>query len=186
VEQSRSSADDGAVRRFELLVPAWRRPGLLSEIEARCAAIGVGCQLVRRGGGSSRRKALILTVPAGVNQHAFAELGRWIHIHWRTRPYDPGQAATAEARGREDALAASRAWTSHELEFVIGRLVRREFLGGVESICASTGARCEWEIRRSAIAQRIAVTISGPRGVVDTTTQQVRSWAAKFTAVSGG
>jgi hypothetical protein len=64
VEWSRSIADEGGVRRFEVLIPRPRRPGLISEIESRCARIGVGCELGTRGQGSRTGRLLILTVPA--------------------------------------------------------------------------------------------------------------------------
>ena len=173
-------------RTYEVLVRRWRRPALLSELEARCAAIGVRCERTTREG-TPRGAALSLTVPPELSHHAFDELSRWIYLHLGARPYDHAAAAAREAQEAASAAAGtSRVWLSRELDFSVGRLVRTEFLRGVESICTSTGARWEWEVRRSLIAQRVIVTISGPKGVVDPTAERVRSWAGKFTGDPGG
>jgi hypothetical protein len=179
----------GGARRYEVLVRRWRRPGLLSELEARCAAIGVRCEPTPRDG-SRKGAALTLTVPADVSRYAFDELSRWIYLHLDTRPYDHVAAGAAEAeaqaRALEEVAAARRVWTSRELEFTVGRLARNEFLRGVESICTTTGVRWKWEARRSLVAQRIVVTVSGPKAVVDPTAERVGSWAQKFSVETGG
>ena len=184
MEWSRSIADEGGVRRFEVLIPRPRRPGLISEVESRCARIGVGCELGTRGQGSRTGRLLILTVPAEADHHGFAELSRWIYVQLGTRPFDPAEAAAARERERQAAQAASRAWTTRELEFVVGLLVRREFLRGVEEICTASGARCEVQTRRERLIRTTVVTVSGPGAVVERTEAELLDWRRQFP--SGG
>jgi hypothetical protein len=160
---------------------------LLGEIESQCAAAGVRCEVRAGDQSSSRKKVLILTVPTDVSQHAFATLSGWIYVRVGTRPHDPNAAASEAVRQR-DAIAtveASNAWTSQDLEFIVGRLVRREFLAGMASICASTGARWEWRAQRNGLIRTIAVTVSGPSGVVEQTVSQLRDWQRLFPAGDG-
>jgi hypothetical protein len=46
VEQDRSVAEGGGVRRFEVLIPRRRRPGLLAALQ--CAASGAPCEVQTR------------------------------------------------------------------------------------------------------------------------------------------
>jgi hypothetical protein len=187
VDRTRNFSDVYGSRQFEVLLPRSRLPRLLAEIESHCAAAGVRCEVRAGDQRSSKRKVLILTVPTGVSQHAFATLSSWIYVRVGTRPYDPREATSEGVRHR-DAIAtvqASNAWTSQELEFIVGRMVRREFLGGIASICASTGARWEWRVQRNGPIRTITVTVSGTGSVVDETVSQLRDWQRLFPA-SGG
>jgi hypothetical protein len=143
VGRTRNSPGAGGSRRFEVLLPRLRQPGLLAEIESRCAAAGVRCEVRAGDERSSNGKVLILTVSSDVSQHAFATLSRWIYVRVGTRPYDPGEPASEAVRHREAiaTVQASSAWTSQDLEFIVGRIVRREFLGGIGSICAAHNTR---------------------------------------------
>jgi hypothetical protein len=184
---TRIAPDADGSRQFEVLLPRLRRPRLLAEIESHCAAAGVRCE-VRASDKSVRKgKVVILTVPSDISPHAFAALSSWIYVRVGTRPYDPSDAS-AEAARQRDAIATARAtnaWTSQDLELIVGRLVRREFLAGVASICASTGARWEWRMQRSGPVRIIAVTISGPGSVVEETVDQVRALQRLFGSGGG-
>jgi hypothetical protein len=101
-----------------------------------------------------------------------------------TRPFDPAEAAAERERGREAARIASRAWTTRELEFVVGLLVRRRFLRGVEEICVASEARCEVQTRRDRLIRLTVVTLAGPGAVVDETEARLLDWRRQFP--SGG
>jgi hypothetical protein len=182
---TRTSPGVDGSRQFEVLLPRLRRPRLLTEIESQCAAAGVRCEVRARDEGSSKQNVLILTVPSDVSPHAFATLSSWIYVRVGTRPYDPSKATSEAARHALAAARAGNAWTSRDLDFIVGRLVRREFLGGVASICASTGARWEWRPQRNGLIRTIAVTVSGPGSVVEETVSQLRDWQRLFPAGDG-
>jgi hypothetical protein len=176
----------GDPRRFEVLVPRWLRMGLLADLESRCAAIGVGCETSTRGQGSARQKAVILTVPAEVDEHAFAKLSSWIYVRVGTRPHDLSERTStdAESGGAFDVMRVKNTWTSRDYELIVGRLIQAEFLNGVGAVCAATGARWEARVKRSGVARTIVVTISGPRHVVDRTEIELLNWQKGFSAAT--
>ena len=142
------------------------------------------CELGTRGKGSRTGHLMTLTVPEEADHHGVAELSRWIYVQLATRPFDPAEAAAVREREREAARAASRTWTTRELEFVVGLLVRREFLRGVEEICAAPGARCEVQTRRERLIRMTVVTLAGPGAVVEATEARLLDWRRRFP--SGG
>jgi hypothetical protein len=167
------------VREFEVLVPHLRRPRLLAELKSQCAAAGVLCTVGTEGLG--KKKVAILTVGAEVNEVAFAKLSSWIYVSLGTRPHDlHGTSGSVQALVATDALQATDARTSRDLNFVVGRLARKEFLGGVGAICAATGARWEWRPQRKGLFRITLITIAGPAHVVDETAQQVLEWQRRF------
>jgi len=176
----------GDPRRFEVLVPRWRRVGLLSEIESRCAAIGVRCETSTRGQGSARQKAVVLTVPGEVDEHAFAKLTSWIYVRVGTRPHDLSERRSTDADSGEafEAMRVENEWTSRDYELIVGRLIHEEFLNGVAAVCAATGARWGARVKRSGVARTIVVTISGPRHVVDRTEIELLNWQKGFSAAT--
>ena len=145
------------------------------------------CALSTNGEGSSKKAALILTVADDVSEHAFEELSRWIYVRVGTRPHDLSEPARSTVDHREamDAIRANNAWTSEDFEFIVGRLVQREFLDGVGSLCEATGARWEWQVKRSGVTRTIVVTISGPSRVVDQTAAQLLKWKSRFAPQAG-
>jgi hypothetical protein len=161
---------------------------LLVEIESHCAAAGVTCEIRASDQSSSKRKVLILAVPTDVSQHAFATLSSWIYVRVGTRPYDLSEVNSDAVRHRDaiDAVQANNAWTSRDLEFLVGRMVRAEFLAGIGSICASTGARWESRVERNGLIRTTVVTVSGTRSVVDETVSQLFAWQRRFPAEAGG
>ena len=142
------------------------------------------CELGTRGRGSRTGQVLILTVGEEADHHGLAELSRWIYVRLGTRPFDPAEAAAVREREREAARVTSRRWTTRELEFVVGLLVRRQFLRGVEEICAASGARCEVQTRRERLIRTTVVALAGPGAVVDETEARLRDWRRQFP--SGG
>jgi hypothetical protein len=155
---------------------------LSAEIQAKCAAVGVRCELRTRGEGTTKKKALILTVPDDLSAYALEGLNRWIYVRVGTRPHDLSEPVPTPVDPGEsmDAIRANNAWTSREFEFIVGRLVQTEFLDGVGSLCGSTGARWEWHVKRNGLARRIVVTLSGPAYVVDETATRLLSWENRF------
>jgi hypothetical protein len=141
-------------------------------------------ELGTRGQGPRTGQVLILTVPEEADHHGLAELSRWIYVRLGTRPHDPAEAAAAQEREREGARVASRTWTTRELEFVVGLLVRGQFLRGVEEICAASGARYEIQTRRERRIRITVVTLAGPGAVVDETEARLLDWRRQFS--SGG
>jgi hypothetical protein len=140
------------------------------------------------GQGSTKRKTLLLTVPVDLSYDAFAKLSSWVYVRVGTRPHDLSEVASAILRHREglDAIRVDNAWTSRDFEFIVGRMVRAEFLGGVGSICAATGARWEWRVRRNGLIRTTVVTVSGPGHVVQKTAGQLLEWQRLFPAQGGG
>jgi hypothetical protein len=175
-------------REFEVLLPRLRRPRLQAEIESQCAAAGVRGAVRTSGRGSAKRKVLVLTVPPDVSEVALAKLSSWIYVRVGTRPHDLSEAA-ADAFSRWSAIAAVPAidaWTSKDLKFIVGRMVRREFLSGVGSICAATGARWEWRAERQVLTRITLITVSGPGSVVDETASRLLEWQRRFAPQTGG
>ena len=142
------------------------------------------CELDTRGKGSRTGRLLTLTVPEEADLPGGAALSWGISVPRAPRPFDPAVAAGVRARAREAARAASRTWTTRELEFVVGLLVRSEFLRGVEEICAASGARCEVQTRRERLIRMTVVTLAGPGAVVDDTEARLLDWRTQFP--SGG
>jgi hypothetical protein len=131
---------------------------------------------------------LVLTVPPDVSQVALAKLSSWIYVRVGTWPHDPSDAAADAFPGRT-AIAAVRAidaWTSKDFKFIVGRMVRREFLSGVASICAATGARWEWRVERQGLTRTTMITVTGPGSVVDETASQLLEWQRRFAPQTGG
>jgi hypothetical protein len=179
--------DEGGSREFEVLIPRWRRPGLLAEIKSQCAAAGVRGTVRTIGHGQSKKKVLMLTVPADVDHVAFARFSSWIYVRVGTRPYDTREVA-AHVVPRRTATAAGQPmdrWSSKEFKVVVGRMVRKEFLRGVDSICAATGARWEWRVERKGLTRTTLITISGPGSVVAEAARHLLDWQRRFAPVSG-
>jgi hypothetical protein len=186
MDATNNVGDVGGVRRFEVLIPRLRRRGLLAGIEARCEAAGVHCDVRKVGQGSSKRKVLILSVPAAVSDHAFARLSSWIYVRVGTRPNDLSEAAERATRLEAMDAAQGTAWTVRDLEFVVGRMVRKEFLDGVGAICAAAGVRGECRTERRGLIRTTVVTVSGPRSLVDQAAGQLLDWQRRFPAHADG
>jgi hypothetical protein len=176
------------VKELEVLVPRLRRRKRVAELRARCADAGVQCEIRRAGKRANKRTVAILTLPADRDDHAFAELSRWVYVHLGTRPHDLNEAAAEALRRRVEADAARRntAWTSREFRLLAGRLVRKEFLSGVEAICAATGVRCESRVDGKPLARTIVIVISGPSHAIDDASAQIVTWRAWFRPGPGG
>jgi hypothetical protein len=129
---------------------------------------------------------LILSVPAAVSAHTFQTLSSWIYVRVGTRPHDPGKLAERAASPEAMDAVQATAWTVRDLEFIVGRLVRTEFLGGVDAICAAAGARWEWRTERRRLINTTVVTVSGPGSVVQQTASELLEWQRRFTANTGG
>jgi hypothetical protein len=170
-----------------VLLPRMRRPGLLAELRSRCAAAGIECEIRRGTEVSKRTRVAILTTPPHLDDHAFAELSRWMFVYLGSRPFDPVEAAAEDRRRREEVERAGpdRTWTSRELKFIVGRIVKREFLDGVEAICASNGVRWDWRVDRKRVALTLVIAISGPTYLVEAAADQLRKWQARFGIVTG-
>jgi hypothetical protein len=179
-------ADTAGARQFEVLIPRLRRRSLLRNIESRCESAGVQCEVTTVGSGSSKRKVLILSVPVAVSDHAFETLSSWIYVRVGTRPHDPTEPADGVASPAAMDAVQATAWTVRDLEFIVGRLVRKEFLGGVDAICAAAGARWEWRTERRWLIKKTVVTVSGPGSVVQQTASELLEWQRRFPANTGG
>jgi hypothetical protein len=157
---------------------------LLAELKSQCAAAGVLCTVST--GGLGKKKVAILTVSAEVNDVDLAKLSSWIYISLGTRPYDPhGSLDSVQSPAAADPLQAHNAWASRDLSFVVGRLVRKEFLAGVGAICAATGARWEWRAQRNGLLRATLISIAGPAHVVNETARQVLDWQGRFRSLPG-
>jgi hypothetical protein len=156
---------------LEVLLPAVRRPGLVAELRSRCAAAGFECE-IRRGTSVSRKtQVAVLTRTGTVDEHALARLSSWTYTRLGTRPFDPAP---------EPEPAPDTTWTATQLKMVVGRIVKGEFVRGVERICDANDVRCEWRVDRRFVALTIAVVITGPAHRVGATADQITRWQARF------
>lgn len=128
----------------------------------------------------------MLTVPANGNEQALAALDRWTYVRLGTRLFDPIQAEETRCQQQTDRAPHDTTWASREFKFVVGQVVKREFLDGVEELCRSTGVRCESRVDRKRLALTVVINISGPSHAVDSAADVIKRWQARFGIVTGG
>ena len=157
-----------------LLLPAFHRRGVEAELRRRCGAAGFACEIRRGTATSSKKQVAVLTASGPVDEHALARLSRWTYAHLGTRPYDPAEVPEGE-RAPPDTT-----WTATELKLVIGRLVKTEFVRGVERICEAHGVRCDWRVDRSFVTLGIVIVIAGPANLVKAAAADVGHWQMRF------
>jgi hypothetical protein len=176
---------DGS-RQLEVLLPLVRRPGRFAELRRRCADAGVQCEIRRGTEVSKWRRVAMLTVPANGNEQAISALDRWTYVQLGTRLFDRIQAEETRRQQRTDRGPHDTTWTSREFKFVVGQVVKGEFLDGVEELCRYAGVRCESRVERKRLALTVVIDISGPSHAVDSAADVIKRWQARFGIVTGG